>query len=411
MDVDKDSNGFSSEDEDLILKIRGLPWSTTVEEIIDFFSGCNIRHGKEGVFIGMTKEGRPSGEAFIELETPEDVTKGLKKDRNYVGNRYIEVFRCKRSEMEWVVRKSGQCMDSTLDDGCVRLRGLPFDCSKEEIAHFFAGLEIVANGITLPVDARGRSTGEAFVQFRSKEIAEKALLKHKEKIGHRYIEIFRSSLSEIGSESGSSGGRRSLMFPPRAAPYDARDRFGGMNRFRGGSGMMGGPGPNGMGSRNFRGGFADDCDDDDWGWGAMRGRGPMGGGPMGGGPRGFSDFGPSGGGMGGFGGPPCNMGPPGPHIVYMRGLPFRATKQDIADFFRPAIPLSIDLNAGDKGRAEVEFRTYEDALLAMTKDKSNMSHRYIELMMDKPIGGGGGGGRGGRMIGGSSIPGSRFKRF
>ena len=42
------------------------------------------------------------------------------------------------------------------------------------------------NGITLPVDFQGRSTGEAFVQFASQEIAEKALKKHKERIGHRW---------------------------------------------------------------------------------------------------------------------------------------------------------------------------------------------------------------------------------
>ena len=48
------------------------------------------------------------------------------------------------------------------------------------------GLEIVPNGITLPMDYQGRSTGEAFVQFASKEIAEKALGKHKERIGHRW---------------------------------------------------------------------------------------------------------------------------------------------------------------------------------------------------------------------------------
>ena len=49
------------------------------------------------------------------------------------------------------------------------------------------------NGITLPVDFQGRSTGEAFVQFASQEIAEKALKKHKERIGRRYIRIFKSS--------------------------------------------------------------------------------------------------------------------------------------------------------------------------------------------------------------------------
>jgi hypothetical protein len=36
------------------------------------------------------------------------------------------------------------------------------------------------------MDYQGRSTGEAFVQFASKEIAENALGKHKERIGHRW---------------------------------------------------------------------------------------------------------------------------------------------------------------------------------------------------------------------------------
>lgn len=52
---------------------------------------------------------------------------------------YVSVFRAKRSEMEWVVKRSGQNMEHIMDDGCVRLRGLPFGCSKEEIANFFAG--------------------------------------------------------------------------------------------------------------------------------------------------------------------------------------------------------------------------------------------------------------------------------
>lgn len=50
----------------------------------------------------------------------------------------------------------------------------------------WVGLEIVPNGITLLTDYSGRSSGEAYVQFVSKEVAEKALQKHREKIGHRW---------------------------------------------------------------------------------------------------------------------------------------------------------------------------------------------------------------------------------
>lgn len=65
------------------------------------------------------------------------------------------------------------------------------------VVFIVVGLEIVANGIVIPVDFNGRTAGDAYVQFATKEAAEKALEKHKERIGHRWVAAW---LGNVGSE-------------------------------------------------------------------------------------------------------------------------------------------------------------------------------------------------------------------
>lgn len=46
--------------------------------------------GGGGVHFTSTREGRPSGEAFVELEAEEDLKQALKKDKETMGHRYVE---------------------------------------------------------------------------------------------------------------------------------------------------------------------------------------------------------------------------------------------------------------------------------------------------------------------------------
>ena len=80
---DEDTNHF-------VIRCRGLPWSTTVDEIVNFFEDCVFQEGGESVHMTLTREGRPSGEAYIELATEEDLEKALLKDKQHMGKRYIE---------------------------------------------------------------------------------------------------------------------------------------------------------------------------------------------------------------------------------------------------------------------------------------------------------------------------------
>ena len=82
--------------EGFVVKVRGLPWSCSADEVQRFFSDCKIQNGAQGIRFIYTREGRPSGEAFVELESEDEVKLALKKDRETMGHRYVEVF--KRSE-------------------------------------------------------------------------------------------------------------------------------------------------------------------------------------------------------------------------------------------------------------------------------------------------------------------------
>lgn len=52
------------------------------------------------------------------------------------------MFPSKQAEMEYVVKHSGKSSSlggDANDDAVVRMRGLPYGCTKEEIASFFLG--------------------------------------------------------------------------------------------------------------------------------------------------------------------------------------------------------------------------------------------------------------------------------
>lgn len=54
------------------------------------FQDCRIRDGADGIHLTLNRDGKPSGEAFIELDYEEDVQKALEKHRQYLGPRYVE---------------------------------------------------------------------------------------------------------------------------------------------------------------------------------------------------------------------------------------------------------------------------------------------------------------------------------
>ncbi|NXF91556.1 GRSF1 factor, partial [Eubucco bourcierii] len=180
----------AKEDSDNVYLIRaqGFPFSCTEEDVLTFFDSCRIRNGENGIHFLLNREGRRRGDALIEMESKADVQRALEKNLRYMGPRYVKVFEVHDSDVEGLLQ-SLRDESQAINDGVVLLRGLPFSSTEEDIVDFFTGLKIT----DIVFVYRGeRKTGEAFVQFAAPDMAAKALLRHKEYMGSRYIEVYVS---------------------------------------------------------------------------------------------------------------------------------------------------------------------------------------------------------------------------
>eukprot|EP00099_Drosophila_melanogaster_P022601 NP_650120.1 glorund, isoform A [Drosophila melanogaster] len=231
------------------VRLRGLPWSATHKEILDFLENVNVTNGSAGIHLVTSRvDGKNTGEAYVEVASQEDVEEARKLNKASMGHRYIEVFTATPKEAKEAMRKISGHGTAFV----VKLRGLPYAVTEQQIEEFFSGLDIKTDreGILFVMDRRGRATGEAFVQFESQDDTEQALGRNREKIGHRYIEIFRSSIAEMKRATGAGGG-----VGGRPGPYDIRDRGAnrGGNDFGGGRNDWGNNGNFGVGANNMLG--------------------------------------------------------------------------------------------------------------------------------------------------------------
>jgi hypothetical protein len=58
--------------------------------IFSLFADCSVVGNEEGVHIIPGPDGRASGEAYVELSSPDDVKLALTKNKSHMGRRYID---------------------------------------------------------------------------------------------------------------------------------------------------------------------------------------------------------------------------------------------------------------------------------------------------------------------------------
>lgn len=286
----------------------------------------DVCEGDEAIIFTLTEEGKRSGDALVKAATHEDAEKAMTYNRNYIGKRYIEVVMSNSEEFN--VCKQAAALGE--NDRVVRLRGLAYGASDSDVREFFSGLEIIEGGVLILVDSEDRCMGDGFVEFAHSSDVPEAVKKHRQKIGNRFIEVFRSSKLEMVHARTSRpvplmsiNVRRRRHYrdspphafrpPPFGEPFYSPPHFPPDGRFVG------------------------------------------------------------------------DLPPIIEKYIHIRGLPFECVEADIEAFFSPMPLVSIGLCFNHDGRfngeADVYFERNSDAHRAMNRDKSRIGRRYAELFL------------------------------
>ena len=73
---------------------------------LEFFArepSVSVLDGEEGILFVHYPDGRSTGDAFVLLATEEDAVSALKKHREIMGTRYIELFKSTTAEVQQVI--------------------------------------------------------------------------------------------------------------------------------------------------------------------------------------------------------------------------------------------------------------------------------------------------------------------
>lgn len=70
-------------DSTYLIHVKGLPWTATKQDILDFFGDINILHGTNGIHFAVNNAKINS--AYIQMATEKDYCEAKKSKMEYMG--------------------------------------------------------------------------------------------------------------------------------------------------------------------------------------------------------------------------------------------------------------------------------------------------------------------------------------
>lgn len=205
------------------VKLRGAPFNVKEQQIREFMTPLK----PAAIRIGKNESGNRTGYVYVDVHSEEQVEKALKKNKDYIGGRYIEVFRVDSSAGKGRGDRKDKEIDRnftrTLKDdeeeedvaesGRLFVRNLPYTCTEEEINELFAKYGPLAE-VHFPIDSLTKKPkGFSFVTYMIPENAVTALAQLD---GHvfqgRMLHLLPSTVKKEKVDSSDAGGPGSSSY-------------------------------------------------------------------------------------------------------------------------------------------------------------------------------------------------------
>lgn len=193
------------------VKLRGAPFNVTEQQVREFMMPLK----PVAIRFGKNTDGRNTGYVYVDLRSEAEIERALRLNRDYMGGRYIEVFRANNFKNKTSVKESkkernfvhelkdDEEEEDLAESGRLFIRNLPYTCTEEDLKEVFIKHGPLSE-VHFPIDSLSKKPkGFAFVTYMIPENAVSALAQLD---GHvfqgRVLHVMASRLKKENPDQG-----------------------------------------------------------------------------------------------------------------------------------------------------------------------------------------------------------------